>query len=139
MTYEQIIDLLDRGFTPDQISGLSAEMPPAVTPPVNPSPGIDDPAEDPPENAPEGSPARDPGPVDGSTSETGPVEPVKQVNILEYMRDMRDEITNLKNQLQKTNIITRSVEHIPVSSNQVDSVLAEFIRPPVNITNNKGE
>lgn len=130
MTYEQIIDLLDRGFTPDQISGLSAEMPPAVTPPVNPSPGIDGPAEDPPENAPEGSPVRDPG-----TEEQEAPAPTQEDKI----REMQNEIANLKNQLQKTNIITRSVEHIPVSSNQVDSVLAEFIRPPVNITNNKGE
>lgn len=130
MTYEQIIDLLDRGFTPDQISGLSAEMPPAVTPPVNPSPGIDGPAEDPPENAPEGSPVRDPG-----TEEQESPAPTQEDKI----REMQNEIANLKNQLQKTNIITRSVEHIPVSSNQVDSVLAEFIRPPVNITNNKGE
>lgn len=130
MTYEQIIDLLDRGFTPDQISGLSAEMPPAVTPPVNPSPGIDGPAEDPPENAPEGSPARD----SGAEEQEAPA-PTQE----DQIREMQNEIANLKNQLQKTNIITRSVEHIPVSSNQVDSVLAEFIRPPVNITNNKGE
>lgn len=129
MTYEQIINLLDRGFTPDQISGLSADVPPAVTPPVNPSPGIDAPAGDPPVTPSEGSPAPDPGPAD-------PPEPVPTEE--DIIRDMQQEIANLKAQMQKTNIITRSVERIPVSANQVDSVLAEFIRPPVNITNNNG-
>lgn len=129
MTYEQIINLLDRGFTPDQISGLSADVPPAVIPPVNPSPGINDPAGDPPVTPSEGSPAPDPGPED-------PPEPAPTEE--DIIRDMQQEIANLKAQMQKTNIITRSVERIPVSANQVDSVLAEFIRPPVNITNNNG-
>lgn len=129
MTYEQIINLLDRGFTPDQISGLSADVPPAVTPPVNPSPGIDAPAGDPPVTPSEGSPAPDPGPAD-------PPEPVPTEE--DIIREMRQEIANLKAQMQKTNIITRSVERIPVSANQVDSVLAEFIRPPVHIENNNG-
>ena len=129
MTYEQIINLLDRGFTPDQISGLSADVPPAVTPPVNPSPGINDPAGDPPVTPSEGSPAPDPGPAD-------PPEPVPTEE--DIIRDMQQEIANLKAQMQRTNIITRSVERIPVSANQVDSVLAELIRPPVNINNNNG-
>lgn len=124
MTYEQIINLLDRGFTPEQISGLSADVPPAVTPPVNPSPGINDSAGDPPVTPSEGSPALDPGPAD-------PPEPVPTEE--DIIRDMQQEIANLKSQMQRTNIITRSVERIPVSANQVDSVLAEFIRPPVNI------
>lgn len=128
MTYEQIINLLDRGFTPDQISGLSADVPPAVTPPVNPSPGID-PAGDPPVTPSEGSPAPDPGPAE-------PAEPVPTEE--DIIRDMQQEIANLKSQMQRTNIITRSVERIPVSANQVDSVLAEFIRPPVNIDKNNG-
>lgn len=129
MTYEQIINLLDRGFTPDQISGLSADVPPAVTPPVNPSPGIDAPAGDPPVTPSEGSPAPDPGPAE-------PAEPVPTQE--DIIRDMQQEIANLKSQMQRTNIITRSVERIPVSANQVDSVLAEFIRPPVNIDKNNG-
>lgn len=128
MTYEQIINLLDRGFTPDQISGLSADVPPAVNPPVNPSPGIG-PAGDPPVTPSGGSPAPDPGPED-------PPEPVPSEE--DIIKDMQQEIANLKAQMQRTNIITRSVERIPVSSNQVDSVLAEFIRPPVNIDKNNG-
>lgn len=134
MTYDQIINLLDRGFTPDQISGLSADVPPAVIPPVNPSPGIDGPAEDSPVTPSEGSSAPDPGPEE----QPEPAEPIKTVNLMDYIRDMQGEIANLKSQLQKTNIITRSVERIPVSANQVDSVLAEFIRPPVNIDKNNG-
>lgn len=129
MTYDQIINLLDRGFTPDQISGLSADVPPAVTPPVNPSPGINDPAGDPPVTPSEGSPAPDPGPEEQP-------EPVPTQE--DIIREMQEEITRLKAQMQKTNIITRSVERIPVSANQVDSVLAEFIRPPVNIDKNNG-
>lgn len=124
MTYDQIINLLDRGFTPDQISGLSADVPPAVIPPVNPSPGIDGPAGDPPVTPSEGSPAPDPGPEEQP-------EPVPTQE--DIIREMQEEITRLKAQMQKTNIITRSVERIPVSATQVDSVLAEFIRPPMNI------
>lgn len=129
MTYDQIINLLDRGFTPDQISGLSADVPPAVNPPVNPSPGIDGPAEDSPVTPSEGSSAPDPGPEEQP-------EPVPTQE--DIIRDMQNEIANLKAQMQKTNIITRSVERIPVSATQVDSVLAEFIRPPVNIDKNNG-
>ena len=132
MTYDQIINLLDRGFTPDQISGLSADVPQAVTPPVNPSPGIDGPAGDPPVTPSEGSPAPDPGPEE-QPEPAEPAEPIKTVSLMDYIRDMQGEIANLKAQMQKTNIITRSVERIPVSATQVDSVLAEFIRPPVNI------
>lgn len=106
MRYEEIINLLDRGFTPDQITALTGAAAP------DPEPAPEDPAPDP-----EPAPA-DPEPV--------PADPEPDPEISR----LNGEIENLKKKLQAQNIKTQSVSILPGDRETVESVLATIIRPP---------
>lgn len=106
MRYEEIINLLDRGFTPDQITALTG------APAPDPEPAPADPEPDP-----------EPTPAD---PEPAPADPEPDPEIT----GLRSEIENLKKQLQAQNIKTQSVSILPGDRETVESVLATIIRPP---------
>lgn len=106
MRYEEIINLLDRGFTPDQITALTGAAVP------DPEPAPEDPAPDP-----------EPAPAD---PEPAPAEPEPDPEISR----LTTEVENLKKQLQAQNIKTKSVSILPGDRETVESVLATIIRPP---------
>ena len=106
MRYEEIINLLDRGFTPDQITALTGAAAP------DPEPAPEDPAPDP-----------EPNPADPEPAPADP-EPDPEISRL------NTEIENLKKQLQAQNIKTQSVSILPGDRETVESVLATIIRPP---------
>lgn len=106
MRYEEIINLLDRGFTPDQITALTG----AAAPDPEPAPAEQEPDPEPAPEDPEPAPA-DP-------------EPDPEISRL------NGEIENLKKQLQAQNIKTQSVSILPGDRETVESVLATIIRPP---------
>ena len=106
MRYEEIINLLDRGLTPDQITALTG----AAAPDPEPSPADPEPGPEPAPADPEPAPA-DP-------------EPDPEISRL------NTEIENLKKQLQAQNIKTQSVSILPGDRETVESVLATIIRPP---------
>ena len=106
MRYEEIINLLDRGFTPDQITALTG----AAAPDPEPEPA--DPEPDP-----------EPAPADPEPAPADP-EPDPEISRL------NTEIENLKKQLQAQNIKTQSVSILPGDRETVESVLATIIRPP---------
>lgn len=106
MRYEEIINLLDRGFTPDQITALTGAAAP------DPEPAPEDPAPDP-----------EPAPADPEPAPADP-EPDPEISRL------NGEIENLKKQLQAQNIKTQSVSILPGDRETVESVLATIIRPP---------
>lgn len=104
MRYEEIINLLDRGLTPDQITALTGAAAP------DPEPAPEDPEPDP-----------EPAPAD---PEPAPADPDPEIT------GLRSEIENLKKQLQAQNIKTQSVSILPGDRETVESVLATIIRPP---------
>lgn len=118
MTYEQITNLLDRGFTPEQITMLTssgAAPTPAPdsapeTEPGNPLPdenagATTEPTPEPAAAAPEPTPA----PADNSAA-------------------VLDAIKDLKATIQARNILTASTEGID-SEQKLEKAMAEFIRP----------
>ena len=106
MCYEEIINLLDRGFTPDQITALTG----AAAPDPEPAPA-------------EQEPDPEPTPAD---PEPAPADPEQDPEISR----LNGEIENLKKQLQAQNIKTQSVSILPGDRETVESVLATIIRPP---------
>lgn len=106
MRYEEIINLLDRGFTPDQITALTGAAAP------DPEPAPADPEPDP-----------EPAPADPEPAPADP-EPDPEISRL------TTEVENLKRQLQAQNIKTQSVSILPGDRETVESVLATIIRPP---------
>ena len=118
MTYEQITNLLDRGFTPEQITMLTtsgAAPTPAPDPAPEPEPGnplpddtagaITEPTPEPAAAAQEPTPA----PADNSAA-------------------VLDAIKDLKATIQARNILTASTEGID-SEQKLEKAMAEFIRP----------
>ena len=112
MTYDQITSLLDRGFTPDQITALAR---------ADPSQG--EPIHEPEEPRPEGPEPRPEGPE--------PEEPESEEPEQNQFEQIRMELDNLKQSIQKNNVLTKSFEKVD-ESNTVEDILAGFIRPPMN-------
>lgn len=119
MTFDQITTLLDRGFTPDQITLLTTSGTPTM-----PDSGEADekgisfhPQEEPPASppSPTDAPAPDPEPAPAPVPETSNTE------ILEAIAD-------LKASVQKNNILTMSMGTVS-SENELEKAMAEIIRP----------
>ena len=119
MTYEQITDLLDRGFTPDQITWLTTSAT-APTPVTDPAPEL------PPDN---------PLPDDttGAIKETETAaaapdpkepEPVKEDSSAAVIEAIHD----LKRTIQANNILTKSMDKVD-QEQALEKAMAEFIRP----------
>lgn len=105
MTYDQITSLLDRGFTPDQITVLARADPSQEEP--NPEP-------------------EEPRPEGPEPEEPEPEEPEQN-----QFEQIRMELDSLKQSIQKNNVLTKSFEKVD-ESNTVEDILAGFIRPPMN-------
>lgn len=105
MTYDQITSLLDRGFTPDQITALARADPSQEEP--NPEP-------------------EEPRPEEPEQEEPEPEEPEQN-----QFEQIRMELDSLKQSIQKNNVLTKSFEKVD-ESNTVEDILAGFIRPPMN-------
>ena len=105
MTYDQITNLLDRGFTPDQITSLAR---------ADPLPQEQEPQE--------------PEPQEPEPQEQEPQEPEPENN---QFAQIKAELDSLKQSIQKNNVLTKSFEKVD-ESNTVEDILAGFIRPPMN-------
>ena len=120
MTYDQITSLLDRGFTPDQITSLARADPmPQEPEPQEPEPQEPEPQEPEPEQ----------NQFEQIRMELDSLkEPEPEQNQFEQIRM---ELDSLKQSIQKNNVLTKSFEKMD-ESNTVEDILAGFIRPPMN-------
>ena len=121
LTYEQIITLTDKGFSPDQIVKLTGEE---ITEPVlegapeeNPEQNSETPAQIPPD--PEVKPEQKP--------ESGSLSSV----LNEAIKGFSAEVAEMKKALQASNIRTIAREDVPPSKS-ADDILAEIIHPTIN-------
>ena len=124
MTYEQIIALTDKGFTPSQVMQLA---------------GVRDSPE--PEPVPEAPPA-DPEPEQPEEPETPPVDPepagklkVMQLpdlsGLIDSVKTMGQQIEALTRANQEANIKNIIMEDSP-RGETADDILAGIIHPPMN-------
>ena len=123
MTFEQITSLLDRGFTPDQITLLSTSDGPTPSDTADTGAGAD-PLTPAPESA-DNTPAADP---EDNTPAADP--PAPAVNNSEVL----DAIADLKKSIQANNIRTMSVDSVD-ADNALEKAMSEIIRPSLE----KGE
>lgn len=121
MTYEQIINLTEKGFTPDQIVKLTGEEIP------EPVPG-DAPEEKPEQNSETSAqihPDLEEKPEQNSDS--GSLSSVLQ----EAIKGFSAEVAEMRKALQASNIKNITLEDAPPSKS-ADDVLAELIHPTIN-------
>lgn len=124
MNYGEIMNLVQAGFTPDQIMSLTTsgvipsapESGPEVTTPPTPGPS----------ESPIKEEASAPDPVPDASSQ-GESEPDPLDEIRETVRQLQAENEDLKKQIQSANIRDRTVE--TVSGPDASATLAEIIRP----------
>ena len=118
MTYEQITNLLDRGFSPDQITLLTTSGVPTA-PDSEESGDTANPLAESPDNSNNTEQDPDPAPTPAPTPD--PVPSMDNSAVL-------DAIADLKRSVQAANIRTMSIDSVN-SDNQLEKAMAEFIRP----------
>lgn len=120
MTYEQITDLLSKGFTPDQITMLTTSGVP--TAPAQDAAGDE---ADPLANSP-AAPISDDA---AAAAETDPApDPVPATDTNNERNEILDAIADLKKSVQANNIRTMSMDVVS-ADNQLEKAMAEMIRP----------
>ena len=121
LTFDQIITLSDKGFTPDQIVKLTGEELPEPVPGAEP--------EEKPEQNSENSEQipPDPEPEPEQKPESGPLSSV----LSEAIKGFSSEVAEMKKALQASNIRTVVREDVPPSKS-ADDILAEIIHPTIN-------
>lgn len=122
MTYEQITNLLDRGFTPDQITSLNIS--PAPTTGDAAAGGAEADASNHPQNVPADPPPTAANDTDAATPEASTPAPAPA----DASADVLAAIADLKKTVQAQNIRTMTVEGLD-SDAALESALAEIIRP----------
>ena len=120
MTYEQITDLLNKGFTPEQITLLTTSA-------AAPTPAADSAPEDIPASPlPDDSSGATPQP-DTPSPDPAPVpEPVPAAE--GTSKEVLEAIKDLKRTIQANNILTHSVDTVD-QEHALEKAMAEFIRP----------
>lgn len=126
MTYEQITDLLDRGFTPDQITSLNIS--PAPTTGDVAAGGAESDASNHPQNVPADPPPTAANDTDSATPEASAPAPAPAPAPADASADVLAAIADLKKTVQAQNIRTMTVEGLD-SDAALESALAEIIRP----------
>lgn len=116
MTFEQITTLLDKGFTPDQITLLTTSAVPTAA-----EPGDSGDSANPLAESPDAPIASDPEPSPEPTPEPAPAAAADNTEIL-------NAIADLKKSVQAANIKTMSMDTVN-ADNQLEKAMAELIRP----------
>lgn len=121
LTYDQIITLSDKGFTPDQIVKLTGEELPEPVLGAEPEENH----EQNPENSEQIPP--DPEPEPEQKPESGSLSSV----LNEAIKGFSAEVAEMRKALQASNIRTVAREDVPPSKS-ADDILAEIIHPTIN-------
>lgn len=121
MTYEQITALLDRGFTPDQITMLTTSgAAPTPAPDTAPEPETGNPL-----------PADTAGATTETTTEPAAAAPDPEQAPADNSAAVLDAIKDLKATIQARNILTASMDGVDPEQ-KLEKAMAEFIRPSFN-------
>lgn len=121
LTFDQIITLSDKGFTPDQIVKLTGEELPEPVPGAEPEEKPEQNSENSEQNPPDPEPEPEQKPESGSLSSV----------LNEAIKGFSAEVAEMRKALQASNIRTVAREDIPPSKS-ADDILAEIIHPTIN-------
>lgn len=110
--FDDLIKLINAGFTHDEIMQLTAGATAAPEAPQEASPADDQPAESVPEEAPESSP------------ETAPEEPGET----DYITTLRSEINDLRKMIQKNNVMTAEQQSSRTTQKTDTDIIANIIK-----------
>ena len=121
LTYDQIITLSDKGFTPDQIIKLTGEEIPEPVPEDYPDEKPEQKQETPEQLPP------DPEVKPEQKQDTGSYSSALQ----EAFKNFTAEVAEMKKALQASNIRTVIRDDVPPSAS-ADDILAEMIHPTIN-------
>ena len=121
LTYDQIITLSDKGFTPDQIVKLTGEELPEPVPGAEPEEKPEQNSENSEQNPPDPEPEPEQKPESGSLSSV----------LNEAIKRFSAEVAEMRKALQASNIRTVAREDVPPSKS-ADDILAEIIHPTIN-------
>ena len=121
LTFDQIITLSDKGFTPDQIVKLTGEELPEQVPGAEP----EEKPEQNSENSEQNPPDHEPEPE--QKSESGYLSFV----LNEALKGFSAEVAEMRKALQASNIRTVAREDVPPSKS-ADDILAEIIHPTIS-------
>ena len=121
MTYEQITNLLDRGFTPDQITMLTTSVNPTHTEEY-----IIEPVED--KANPLAESSTDSPTVEEKKEEAAEEVPAAAAPAEDKNKDVLAAIADLKKAVQANNIKTMSVEGVDPDA-ALEKAMSELIRP----------
>lgn len=121
LTYDQIITLSDKGFTPDQIVKLTGEELPEPVPEAEPEEKPEQNSENSEQNPPDPEPEPEQKPESGSLSSV----------LNEAIKGFSAEVAEMRKALQASNIRTVAREDVPPSKS-ADDILAEIIHPTIN-------
>lgn len=118
MTFEQIKELLNDGFTPEQITKLTTSA-------ASPTPAAD--------TAPETNPViplpeENTGANEQEQAEPAQPEPEPEKEPVAPNTEIMEAIQDLKRTIQANNILTHSIETVN-PDNELEKAMAEFIRP----------
>lgn len=119
MTYEQITNLLDRGFTPDQITMLTTSVNPTQT--EEPTEPVEDTANPLAESSTDSPTVEEK--KEAATEEAPAAAPAEDKN-----KDVLAAIADLKKVVQANNIKTMSVEGVNPDA-ALEKAMSELIRP----------
>lgn len=123
MTYEQITSLLDRGFTPEQITMLTTSgAAPTPVPDKAPEPDTGNPLPDDTAGA-----TTEPTPEPAAAAPAPEPAPAPADNSAAVL----DAIKDLKATIQARNILTASMDGVDPEQ-KLEKAMAEFIRPSFN-------
>ena len=125
MTHGEIMELVQAGFTPDQImtlttSGALPSAPETVPADTTPSAGASESPIKEEAAVPDPTPAA--APSEGETEQPDPLEEIR-----ETVRQLQAENADLKKQIQSANIRDRTINTVAVPD--ASKTLAEIIRP----------
>lgn len=121
LTYDQIITLSDKGFTPDQIVKLTGEELPEPVPGAEPEEKPEQNSENSEQIPPDPEPEPEQRPESGSLSSV----------LNEAIKGFSAEVAEMRKALQASNIRTVAREDVPPSKS-ADDILAEIIHPTIN-------
>ena len=121
LTFDQIITLSDKGFTPDQIVKLTGEELPEPVPGAEPEEKPEQNSENPEQIPPDPEPEPEQKPESGSLSSV----------LNEAIKGFSAEVAEMRKALQASNIRTVAREDVPPSKS-ADDILAEIIHPTIN-------
>ena len=117
MTFSEIKELLDSGFSRDDIMTLAGSVSPDPVPAdLGPEP------EPEPDPAPADDPVPDPAPAPAPAAAPDPI--TKQLN---------DNITKLIKTIQASNLSKNSMDGMPDLNKQVDTIMESIIRPIMEV------